>query len=419
MKEDKTIEDEYSILNIHKNSNETALDWKSFNKNKSSLGNKETNAKIDDTSLDELKKSITIIDDENLKKFKLDNFENENISYKRLKMSRIAEEDSDRAYDKFPKENKKLTPEIDKNNLSKINVYQNCNKDSFHIEAIDISDIQAPPTIVEEPPEKMEIDTKDLNDLPKNLKNNIDPKITNILRERLSNIITPKPTIKQNSTYNKQNSIYNKQNSTYNRQNSIYNRQNSIYDKQNSIYDKQNNLVNNDTLLNTSPHKNSIVERKVNYEEYKNSSCIDQSTLDILKNKLNEEINKTQPQKIQFVPELNNMKTENLITQLKAKIQNESKLRKEIVNLESVIRLQNLEIENLKRRELPKNNSVSLIQEGKSAIQKLRSKFEEMEQNHQSELSKEKSKNYILSKEITNLKLMIDSLLDKLKKNKA
>lgn len=178
--------------------------------------------------------------------------------------------------------------------------------------------------------------------------------------------------------------------------------------------DLEKSQINQSFLRNLNTADTSILKNilQENIDEYKDQ------TLKQIKYKLNHEINKYNDQKQHNDIEnfLIDKNYDLLVQQYNTKLKNEKEYKKQIDTLNKIIVLRNLEISCLKEKEVPKNNVLKYVHEGKKILFNLRSFCESKEKSMNQAFKEEIEKNEKLVAEINSLKEIIHKLLDKIKK---
>ncbi|WUR03540.1 uncharacterized protein VNE69_05131 [Vairimorpha necatrix] len=400
MKENENTDDEYSILNIHKNQETSDLQWKTYNQNTE-------------------EKSTSIKNKENTLVEKTSDLDN-NISYQRYK-----------------------------------NIFQKPKRESFYIEEVNISDISDSTTI-----NKSEL-RKDI--IKQNINLNDDNTKTSINKTKLkkSKIDNTKSCISKIDTTNLgMNNIDNTklhiskldstklETSNLDNSNLVINKNETAKLDNTNIGIRQLDTTNlgirqfdnnNNPELNKKELVNILKERfstivtprkkiidpvpniKSNLQQVKQdltdalikqetSSTSSETSNKSIKRKLTEELLKSSKKEKKTSE---NWENEKILQDLNYKIENEIKLKKEIIKLETTVRLQKFEIEMLRTRTLPKNESDKIIETCKNVLKNLRDEIKMQENEFKEEIGIEKKKNVSLLKEINMLKTTVDNLINK------
>ncbi|EEQ83083.1 hypothetical protein NCER_100130 [Vairimorpha ceranae BRL01] len=385
MKDNKDLDDEYSILNIHKTYEDAELNWKTFNNKTNTTSDeakKETQSKLKDVtflsgnkSLSKLKEKVKSI--QNKKKI----LDTENISCKRYKECLAKEEDKEVKLDNYMN----TKSEID-TNLHE-NIFQKAKQDTFVIEEVELSDFK-------DNDQSFEVENKTANNNSSNYKKDIKKgkflEDNNILKDRLSRVVTPRANVKFKDVILPLGVDVDKKTQEKIIKNSVEIEKNPKSDLANNTNDIQNTYSNITNTLSTK-----------------------QVSINKIKKRLNKEINKTKVQNSDKNNSEENAQDSNLISELKSKIDSIQKLRKNVINLENFIGLQKVEIEMIKSQKLPANNSAHLIQNCKKALSSMINDIKMRETELKNEIVIEKHKNAALTKEVDNLKKIIDNLVKK------
>lgn len=459
----KENEDEYSILKCN-NQDETDLDWNSYtNKNTNILDKNKTN----------------VISDKKWKNKQLNLENSKNISFKRFKEAAQHDEifdiDVDFTKNKKLLNISSLTNMIEND---KTNIFQKKKAPSFYFENLLISNLDEKnifdnhisdnkTSFIQDnkisnllcSSNKSSISNidgtcKDINLMDKNQSINFSNSIKTIYDEnQKKNILTVD---KENTNINNLNDEKINLNNKF-----FFNSENNKSLLNNMTIDKINKnesdeLLNNkhtldkDILINDVKKENAndnIIEKNsyskivedmqkfscvnINSDELNNLKTVNNSkvmlikqtkdyndqTLNNVKIKLNEEINKIKHQSINNNNEISEQDKnyELLVQQYNTKLKNEKEYKRQLDNLNKIIKLRDLEISCLKEREIPENNVIKYVYEGKKILNDLSKYYEEKEENMNKELKAECLKNKKLTKEINCLKEVIEKLLVKIK----